>query len=173
MFSSSSVFNIGDFQSVGYMLSVAQALVDRISITAAAGSGSALTPERRELGGDRPDDVRGVMRHGRRQWVSAAFSGTAPRAGTQFATSYLWTDGRSLTPAHVYLTQTVRPDIGWNVYLRQPIPVFPGLPGHFEASADLRNLLAQGYIPLATAQGRKVYMMHTPRSVRGGVSFIF
>ena len=40
-------------------------------------------------------------------------------------------------------------------------------------AADLRNLLAEGYVPLLTPQGRRVYLLHTPRSVRGGLSFIF
>jgi hypothetical protein len=41
-----------------------------------------------------------------------------------------------------------------------------------EASADLRNLLAQGYLPLS-AGGQRLLLVQTPRSVRGGLSFIF
>jgi hypothetical protein len=46
------------------------------------------------------------------------------------------------------------------------------LPGRLEASAELRNILAQGYVPL-NLSGRKAYLVHAPRSVRGGLSFIF
>jgi hypothetical protein len=42
-----------------------------------------------------------------------------------------------------------------------------------EASADLRNLLAQGYLPLSAAGGQRLLLVQTPRSVRGGLSFIF
>ena len=52
-------------------------------------------------------------------------------------------------------------------------PDVRGLPWRMEATADLRNLLAQGYLPLALSDGRQVLLMQTPRSFRGGLSFIF
>jgi len=173
LMSNSSVFNIGRYSSLGYMASASQALGDRFSVTAAYGSGGALTPERRILAANSAEDLRDIMRLSRRRWASAAFSGTLPGSGTQFVTSYRWTDGRSLTPHHYYLTQSLRPDVGWNLYLRQPIPAFPGLPGRLEATGDLRNLLAQGYLPLSSPQARRIYLIHTPRSVRGGLAFVF
>jgi hypothetical protein len=42
-----------------------------------------------------------------------------------------------------------------------------------EASAELRNLLAQGYLPLTTPGGNQVLLMNTPRSVRGALAFVF
>jgi hypothetical protein len=42
-----------------------------------------------------------------------------------------------------------------------------------EATADLRNLLAQGYLPLSLADGRSIVLVQNPRSFRGGLSFIF
>jgi hypothetical protein len=42
-----------------------------------------------------------------------------------------------------------------------------------EATADLRNLMAQGYIPLSVAGGQRLLLVENPRSVRGGVNFIF
>ena len=53
------------------------------------------------------------------------------------------------------------------------MPTFPGLRGRLEATADLRNLLAEGYLPLATADGGRVLLLHTPRSLRGGFAFVF
>ena len=78
-----------------------------------------------------------------------------------------------MTPAHYYATQRMRSEAGLNVSLRQPIPAFSGLPVRMEASADLRNLLAEGYLPFSLSDGRQVVLMHTPRSFRGGLSFIF
>ncbi len=173
LFSNSSVFNLGRYAGVGYMATVTQSLGDRLNVTAAYGIGDALTPLRGSIEGSDPDELRGIFRQGRRRWASAGLSGTAPRTGTQILTSYRWADGRSLTAGHLYLTQTLRPEIGWNMYIRQPIPILSGFPGRLEASAELRNLLAQGYVPVSTPQGRKLYLMHSPRSVRGGLSFIF
>ena len=79
----------------------------------------------------------------------------------------------SITPGHMYSTQSLRPEAGLNIYLRQPIPTFFSLPWRMEASADLRNLLAQGYVPLSCADGRRLLLVQTPRSFRGGLSFIF
>jgi len=41
-----------------------------------------------------------------------------------------------------------------------------------EITADMRNLLAQGYVAVH-AQGRQAVLTNAPRAVRGGVSFIF
>jgi hypothetical protein len=75
-------------------------------------------------------------------------------------------------PTHYYMTQKADPEPGLNFRIRQPIPLFSGLPGRLEANVDLRNVLAQGYIPL-TVSGRRVTMMQSPRALRGGLSFIF
>ena len=56
--------------------------------------------------------------------------------------------------------------------IQQPIPIFSGLPGKLEASAELRNLLAQGYLPLAVG-GQSILLVNTPRSFRGGLAFVF
>lgn len=173
LFSNSAVFNIGDLSGVGYMASVTQALGDAVQLTAAFGSGNALVASSDEVASGTPEEVRRHLRYGRRYWMTARLATTVPHAGTQVVTSYRWPDGRALTPGHYYLTQALRPETGWNVHVRQPMPALPGLPGRLEASADFRNLLAQGYLPVNLPQGKRLYLMQTPRSVRGGVSFIF
>jgi hypothetical protein len=119
------------------------------------------------------DELRGLIRPAQRHWVRARLSGVAPVMGTRFTTSYEWSGSRSLTPGHVYLTQRLYPETGLNVRVRQPLPLWDGLPGRIEASAELRNLLAQGYLPLSLADGRRLVLAHSPRGVRGGLSFIF
>jgi len=61
---------------------------------------------------------------------------------------------------------------GWNVRVRQPLPFFPSRSGRLEATAELRNLLAQGYLPLE-ADGQKALLTNSPKAVRGGLAFIF
>ena len=46
------------------------------------------------------------------------------------------------------------------------------MPWRMEATADLRNLLAPGYLPLGGAGARSV-LTNSPRLVRGGLNFIF
>jgi hypothetical protein len=75
-------------------------------------------------------------------------------------------------PSHFYLTQRNYPEPGLNIRVRQPIPSFLGMPGRLEASAELRNMLAQGYITVSDT-GQSVLLIQNPRAVRGGLSFIF
>jgi hypothetical protein len=55
--------------------------------------------------------------------------------------------------------------------LRQPIPSWFGW--KLEASAEVRNLLAQGYLPLMMANGQQLLLVNTPRTFRGGLAFVF
>ena len=41
------------------------------------------------------------------------------------------------------------------------------------AMVDVRNLLAQGYVPVLGNDGHTVYLVQSARSVRGGVAFTF
>ena len=172
--SGSSIFNAGDYQSNGYTAAVTQNAGEHFSATLMYGSGGVLTADRRTIESANPDDLRSMIRASRRHAVTARVSAVSPVAGTHFSASYQWADNRwAVTPGHLYSTQTVRPVPGLNLYIRQPIPVIGGLPWRMEATADLRNLLAQGYLPLALSDGRQVLLMQTPRSFRGGLSFIF
>jgi hypothetical protein len=93
--------------------------------------------------------------------------------GTRFVASYEWTDYRSSLPSPLFATQSPRPEPGLNIVLRQPIPQIPGVPWRVEASAELRNLLAQGYLPVSLPDGQQLLLVNTPRSFRGGLAFVF
>ena len=58
-----------------------------------------------------------------------------------------------------------------NVHISQPLPLMR-MPWRIEATADLRNLLAQGYLPLG-GSGSRAILTNSPRLVRGGLNFIF
>ena len=62
---------------------------------------------------------------------------------------------------------------GLNVIVRQPVPLIPGSGWRVEATAELRNLLAQGYLPLTGPGGERILLVNMPRSVRGGLAFVF
>lgn len=173
LFSNSSVFNIGRYQTTGYTASLAQKLNDSLEVALAYGAGGVLRTEGRSMQTSDPSELRSMIRPARRHWISGRLSAAVPGAGTRIVSSYLWTDYRSLTPGHRYLTQAMNPEAGFNLGVRQPIPLLAGMPGRVEATAEMRNLLAQGYLPIRTADGRNLYLIHSPRSVRGGLSFIF
>jgi len=171
--SSSQVFNAGSYQRMGYSGSVTQALGEHFDVTMAAGRAGALL-----AGLDSMADanaLRGEIKTVQRSWLTARVARTLPVTGTRVSSSYGWTDFRTLMPSHLSLTDQSNQDSGWNIDIRQPLPALPGLFGsfgRFEASAELRNLLAQGYLPVVVNDQRAV-LTNSPRAVRGGLSFIF
>jgi hypothetical protein len=109
----------------------------------------------------------------RRHAVAAKFSGTIPRTHTRWIGSYRWVSGTAITPVDMFNASPGQSDPFLNVFIRQPIPTLGFLPSHMEAIVDVRNLLAQGYVPVLGQDGQTVYLVQSARSVRGGLSFTF
>lgn len=171
--SQSSVFNIGKFNRWGYLASVTQSLGDHLEVAVAYGRGGALTTAGRELSSADADELRKLVQVQERNWANVRVSGTAPVVGTRVIASYGWADYRSLMPSHLFLAQRFSPEPGLNIFIRQPLPSFGGVPGRFEATAELRNLLEQGYLPVTSTNGNTMLLTNAPRALRGGLSFIF
>jgi Carboxypeptidase regulatory-like domain len=109
----------------------------------------------------------------RRHAVAAKLSGTLPHTHTRWITSYRWVSGQSITPVDMFNSSPGQSDPYLNVFIRQPIPSMGFLPVHMEAIIDVRNLLAQGYVPVMGQDGQTVYLVQAARSLRGGVAFTF
>jgi hypothetical protein len=109
----------------------------------------------------------------RRHALAAKFSGTIPQSHTRWIASYRWINGAALTPVDMFNASPGQSDPFVNLFIRQPIPSMGFLPGHMEAIIDVRNLLAQGYVPVVGQDGQTVYLVQAARSVRGGVAFTF
>jgi len=171
LFSSSGLFNAGRFETVGYIASATQDLGDNYKLTVMYGSLGVLSP----VAGatvTSADDLRSALRSEHRGALDLRASGTVRATGTRFIASYEWTDYRSALPGPMFSTQSARPEPGLNIVVHQPIPMFSGLPGKLEASAELRNLLAQGYLPMSVGS-QSILLVNTPRSFRGGLAFVF
>ena len=174
MFTGTSTFDAGDFRSSGYTAAVTQNVGDHLAATVMVGSMGALTAANREIVSNSPDELRSMIRAGRRNAATARVTATAPWTGTRFIASYQVTaDHRWASPGHSYSTASVRQMPGLNLYVRQLIPGLRMLPWRMEATADVRNMLAQGYLSLGTIGGQQLLLVENPRSVRGGLSFIF
>ena len=89
---------------------------------------------------------------------------------TRWQASYQWMNGRALTPVDMFNASPGQTDPYLNIFVRQPLPC---LQGRIEALVDIRNLLAQGYIPVIARDGHTMYLLQSARSVRGGVAFSF
>jgi len=109
----------------------------------------------------------------RRHAMAAKFKGTLPRTHTQWIASYRWVNGPALTPVDMFNSSPGQSDPFLNLFIRQPIPTLGFLPAHMQALIDLRNLLAQGYVPVIGQDGQTVYLVQAARSVRAGVTISF
>ena len=171
LFSDSSIFNAGNFQSTGYTAAVTQSLGDHVSATVMYGSVGALTTDSRELANNNAEELREMLREGRRNVATTRIAATLPGTKTRIVASYQWAaDHRWATPGNEYSTQASQPTPGLNLCIRQPIP---GFARRVEATADIRNMLAQGYLPVGMGSGQQLMLVETARSLRGGLAFIF
>ena len=109
----------------------------------------------------------------RREAATAKLKGTVNCTHTRWIASYGWVNGQALTPVDMFNSSPGQSDPFLNLFIRQPIPTMGFLPGHMEALIDLRNLLAQGYVPVMGQDGQTVYFVQSARSVRGGVTISF
>jgi Carboxypeptidase regulatory-like domain len=173
LFSNSALFNAGSFQTFGYNASVTQDLGHSYKIMLIVGEPGVLAVRSTTIDGTSADDLRKLMQTTQRPAATLRASGTIRGTGTRFSASYEWTNYRSAVPGPVFTTQSGRQEPGLNIMLRQPIPSIPGMHGRVEAYTELRNLLAQGYLPLNMPGGQQVLLVNTPRSLRGGLAFIF
>jgi hypothetical protein len=173
LFSNSASFDMGRFETLGYMASMSQDLGENYKLTVMYGTVGVVSPRTTELPGESAQDLRSILEASHRPAVTVQIAGTWKHTGTRFRASYQWTDYQSAMPGPMFSTQSTRPDPGLNVVVRQPMPAIPRMPWRMEASAELRNMLAQGYLPLTTPGGDQVLLVNTPRSIRGAIAFVF
>ena len=110
----------------------------------------------------------------RQHALSARFSGEVASTHTRWIASYKWTSGNGLvSTVDAFNSGAGQADPYLNIFIRQPIPGASFLPGRIEALVDVRNLLSQGYVPMVGQDGRTLYLVQSPRAIRGGVAFNF
>jgi hypothetical protein len=105
--------------------------------------------------------------------AAAKVSGTIPGTKSHWTASYGWVSGRALTTVDTFNTSAGRTDPFLNLLFRQPLPGSGFIPAHVEALVEVRNLLAQGYVPVLGSDGKTVYLVQSARAVRGGLAFSF
>jgi hypothetical protein len=165
--SATSTLNIGDYHRKGYIASADERLSNNFDLAIAYG----------RMGGfnanaTAPQDSH-FLSENDRNVAAANLKAKLPMTGTRLVASYGWVDSGTIVPRHVFTTQNVYISPGLNVEVRQPLPSIFGMPGRMELTADLRNLLAQGYVPISEGSGSSLLIVQAPRAIRGGLNFIF
>ena len=155
----------GGSSSWGSRVVYRQKISDRLEVATIYAYAGALAPQ-----GDSTarlsDRLQTTLRHS----LAARVSGHVPGSHTQISASYKWLSGTVVSRQDLFGEAALGIDPNLSLSVKQPLPCFGS--GHWEALADFRNLLGQGYVPVDQAGGR---LLLTPvvRSFRGGVSFQF
>ncbi len=166
------VFDIGGYQQSGISGAISQALGSHAEFTMSAGSSGDLRSNPAQLAGNSAADVRGEVRATQGYFAMARVSAVIPGIGMRIAAGYGWTAAGLMMPTHYSLTGPVDQQQGLNIAVHQPLPHFIGFKGRLEATGELRNALADGYLPI-TAAGHTAVLTDAPRTLRGGLSFLF
>jgi hypothetical protein len=169
LYSGTFSYQGNDFATRGMRVVLQRKLLSDLTATLDYAYGGALDLTEADV---QLQDARSWIRSERHQSVAAKFSGRLPKAKTRWIASYRYTGNHTLTPVDQFNSSAGRAEPYLNISLRQPIP--PSfLAGHMEILMELRNLLAQGYVPVMGGDGRTVYLVQSARSVRGGIAFSF
>lgn len=169
VYSSTFTWNGGELNTNGVRLVAQRQFSDGLTATLAYATGGVIATS----GGRDWESMQHGLRNERRHAVAMKFAGRVPGAGTRWITSYRWTNGRALTPVDWFDASPGQADPYFSVFVRQPVPAVGFLPEHMELLVDVRNLLAQGYVPVVARDGETLYLVQAARSVRGGVAFSF
>lgn len=168
----SGTFNYagGDLSTSGVRLVFERKISDDLTATFDYAFGGVLTLDQTGMDWS---TVRENLRSQRRHSFATKVAGTVPRLKTHVVGSYRFTNGDALTPVDMFNASAGQMDPFFNIFVRQPLPGRRFIPGNMEALVDVRNLLAQGYMPLIGQDGHTIYLVQAARSFRGGLAFTF
>jgi hypothetical protein len=169
-FSGGFYTNGGNLHSNGLRAVFSRPLTTGLEATLDYGYGNVLTPPRAltEL-----NENSLALTTARRHSAAAKLSGRLHGSNTQMIASYRWLSGSALTPVDQFNASAGETDPYLSFFIRQPLPSMHLLPNGLEAVVDVRNLLAQGYRPVLSADGNTVYLVQGTRVIRAGLAFNF
>jgi hypothetical protein len=103
--------------------------------------------------------------------VTASLQGRVLHTGTNLRASYRWQPRHLVTAVDPY--DPLSDQAFLSFYVRQAVRWGDRLPPGLEATVDVTNLLAEGYRPFLSEDGRTLYLAQSPRRVQAGLSFTF
>jgi len=165
-YSDAFAYDGGRSGSPGARVAYRQKLADGMEVVVLYSWAGALVPM------ENPESLllRDALDTRQRHGVAARISTRVPKTGTQLAASYKWLSGPAVSRQDPFGEVAYQVDPFLNLSVRQQLPSL--FATKIEALMDFRNLLAQGYVPVDTADGR-VVLIPAFRSFRGGFSFQF
>jgi Carboxypeptidase regulatory-like domain len=105
------------------------------------------------------------------QTATIALRGRVVRSGTRVRASYRWQPTRLVTAVDPYAS--FGDQAYFSCHLRQALRLGSLLPNGLDATVDVTNLMAQGYRPFLSADGKTLFLAQSPRTVQAGLAFTF
>ncbi|HEY6273324.1 MAG TPA: carboxypeptidase-like regulatory domain-containing protein [Terriglobales bacterium] len=158
-----------DFNTTGARVVVERKILEQLTATFDYSTGGAITAG----SAINWQNLAQALATVRQQSVGAKISGYFHATGTRWIASYKWTSGNVISPVDAFNASPGQTDPFLSVFIRQRLPGASFIPAKMDALVDLRNMLAQGYVPIVGPDGRIVYLMQSARSLRAGLAFTF
>lgn len=157
------------YTSNGVSLTVSEPLTSSLWAALEYASGTALSPGNATA--ETLPELTENMRAQSGEALTAAVKGHVQHTGTKLRASYRWQPRDLVTPVNSYGALSDQAFLSF--YVRQAVRWGDKLPQGLEATIDVTNLLAEGYRPFLSADGRTLYLAQSPRTVQAGLSFTF
>jgi hypothetical protein len=155
------------YTSRGVRLTVSEPMTANLWAALEVETGAALAPA--DVSGERLAEVAAGLHAEDAESVTAEVKGRIARSGTKVRAAYRWQPRQLVTAVDPY-----EEDQGYlSLYVRQAVRWGDRLPPGLEATVDVTNLLAQGYLPFLSSDGRMLFLAQSPRAIQGGLSFTF
>jgi hypothetical protein len=116
-------------------------------------------------------EVAAGLRSEAAQTATVAVKGRVLCTGTRLRAAYRWQPGYLVTAVGPYEANSNQSYL--SIYVGQELRWGDLLPPGLEATIDVTNLLAEGYQPILSADGRTLFLAQSPRTIQGGLSFRF
>jgi hypothetical protein len=157
------------YAATGMRLTISEPLTQNLWAAVEYESGEALTAG--DAQEQRLPEVAFGMRPEATNAAMAEVKGKLLRTGTKLRAAYRWQPRHLITGVDPYAPDGDQAYLSF--YVRQAVRWGDRLPPGLEATIDVTNLLAQGYQPFLSADGRTLFLAQSPRTVQGGLSFTF
>jgi hypothetical protein len=157
------------YTSTGMSVMVSEPLNSGLWAALEYASGAALSV--RDSMTERLPEVSAAMRPEVGSAATVALKGRVQRSGTKVSASYRWQPKHLVTAVDPY--ESFSDQAYLSFYVRQALRWGDRLPPGLEATVDVTNLLAEGYQPFLSTDGRTLFLAQSPRAIQAGLSFTF
>jgi hypothetical protein len=157
------------YKTQGMNLMLSEPITSNMWVALEYSTGAALTAKDEDA--LTMEDMSTALKPMTSQTATLAIKGKVLRSGTSVRAAYRWQPARMVTAVNPYAPFSDQAYL--SCYLRQAIKFGNLLPPGLEATVDVTNLLAQGYRPFLSADGKTLFLAQSPRALQAGLAFTF